>query len=165
VGAWLALSLLGGWLVTGDMKDRTANTYVNELAGNGIYQFFAAYRSASLDYPRYYRTVPIDEAWAQVRAQVATPDATFFGPTGIARHIHNPAPEQRMNVVLVSVESLSADFSGTYGRKDSLTPRLDALTTDSLLLADLWATGTRTVRGLEALSLSVPPTPGESIVR
>ena len=165
VAAWLAASLLATWLVSGEMKDRSSNAYVNELAGNGIYQFFAAYRSASLDYPRYYRTVPIDEAWAQVRAQVATPDATFFGPTGIARHIHNPAPEQRMNVVLVSVESLSADFSGTYGRKDSLTPRLDALTTDSLLLADLWATGTRTVRGLEALSLSVPPTPGESIVR
>lgn len=164
-GAWLALSLLGGWLVSGDMKDRTANTYVNELAGNGIYQFFAAYRSASLDYPRYYRTVPIDEAWAQVRAQVATPDATFFGPTGIARRIHNPAPERRMNVVLISVESLSAEFSGTYGRKESLTPNLDALTPRSLLFSDLWATGTRTVRGLEALSLSVPPTPGESIVK
>ena len=165
VAAWLAASVLGTWLVSGEMKDRTGNAYVNELAGNGIYQFFAAYRSASLDYSRYYRTVPIDEAWAQVRAQLATPDATFFGPTGIARRIHNPAPEQRMNVVLISVESLSADFSGTYGRKDSLTPRLDALTKDSLLFADLWATGTRTVRGLEALSLSVPPTPGESIVR
>src|SRR5690606_21946666 len=166
VGAWLALSLLGGWLVTGDMKDRTANTYVNELAGNGIYQSFAAYRSASLDYPRYYRSVPIDEAWAQVRAQVATPDASFFGPVGIARHIHNATPERRMNVVLISVESLSADFSGTYGsRKASLTPMLDALTPDSLLFSDLWATGTRTVRGLEALSLSVPPTPGESIVK
>lgn len=70
-----------------------------------------------------------------------------------------------MNVVLISVESLSADFSGTYGRKDSLTPNLDALTKDSLLFTDLWATGTRTVRGLEALSLSVPPTPGESIVK
>jgi phosphoglycerol transferase MdoB-like AlkP superfamily enzyme len=163
--AWLAASLLATGLVSGEMKDRSSNAYVNELAGNGIYQFFAAYRSASLDYPRYYRTVPIDEAWAQVRAQVATPDATFFGPTGIARRIHNAAPEQRMNVVLISVESLSADFSGTYGRKDSLTPQLDALTKDSLLLADLWATGTRTVRGLEALSLSVPPTPGESIVR
>ena len=163
--AWLAASLLATGLVSGEMKDRSDNAYVNELAGNGIYQFFAAYRSASLDYPRYYRTVPIDEAWAQVRAQVATPDATFFGPTGIARRIHNAAPEQRMNVVLISVESLSADFSGTYGRKDSLTPQLDALTKDSLLLADLWATGTRTVRGLEALSLSVPPTPGESIVR
>ena len=166
VAAWLGLCVLGTWLVSGDMKDRTGNTYVNELAGNGIYQFFAAYRSASLDYPRYYRTVPIDEAWAQVRAQVATPDATFFGPTGIARRIHNAAPERRMNVVLISVESLSADFSGTYGRKKaSLTPQLDALTAKSLLFSDLWATGTRTVRGLEALSLSVPPTPGESIVK
>ncbi len=165
VVAWLAASALGTWLVSGEMKDRTGNAYVNELAGNGIYQFFSAYRSASLDYPRYYRTVPIDEAWAQVRAQVATPDATFFGPTGIARRIHNPALERRMNVVLISVESLSAEYSGSYGRKDSLTPNLDALTPRSLLLADLWATGTRTVRGLEALSLSVPPTPGESIVR
>ena len=165
VAAWLAVSVLGTWLISGDMKDRRDNAYVNELAGNGMYQFFAAYRSASLDYPRYYRTIPADEAWAQVRAQVATPDAHFVAPTGIARFIHNAAPERRLNVVLVSVESLSAEYSGTYGRKDSLTPRLDALAKDSLVFSDLWATGTRTVRGLEALSLSVPPTPGESIVK
>lgn len=162
---WLACTALGTWLVSGDMKDRTDNTYVNELAGNGIYQFFAAYRSASLDYVRYYRTVPIADAWAQMRHQLATPDATFLAPTGIARHIHSAAPEQRLNVVLISVESFSAEFSGTYGRADSLTPQLDALTPRSLLFTDLWATGTRTVRGLEALSLSVPPTPGESIVK
>lgn len=165
VVVWLTLATLGTWLVNGEMKDHGENAYVDELAGNGIYQFFAAYRSAALDYPRYYRTVPIDEAWAQVRTRLATPDARFFGPTGIARHIHNPAPEQRMNVVLISVESLSAEFSGTYGRQDSLTPQLDALTRDSLLFTDVLATGTRTVRGLEALSLSVPPAPGESIVR
>ena len=51
--AALAASLLATWLVSGEMKDRSSNAYVNELAGNGIYQFFAAYRSASLDYPRY----------------------------------------------------------------------------------------------------------------
>ncbi|MDI1251771.1 LTA synthase family protein [Thermomonas sp.] len=165
VAGWLALSVLGTWLVTGEMKDRTENTYVNELAGNGMYQFFAAYRSASLDYDRYYRTLPIDEAFAQVRKQLSTPDATFDGPTGIARHIHNAAPERRLNVVLISVESLSAEYSGTYGREHSLTPQLDALTKDSLLFTDLYANGTRTVRGLEALALSVPPTPGESIVK
>ena len=165
VAAWLAISVLGSWLVSGDMKDRRDNTYVNELAGNGIYQFFAAYRSASLDYGRYYRTIPADEAWAQVRAQLATPDARFVGPGGIARWIRNPLPERRLNVVLVSVESLSAEYSGSYGRKDTLTPQLDALAQHSLVFSDLWATGTRTVRGLEALSLSVPPTPGESIVK
>lgn len=167
LAAWLAASVLGTWLVSGELKDRTANTYVNELAGNGIYQFFAAYRSAALDYPRYYRTVPASEAWATVRAQIAQaqPDARFTGPEGIGRWVLTPGPERRLNVVLISVESLSADFSGTYGRADSLTPQLDALAPASLVFTDLWATGTRTVRGLEALSLSVPPTPGESIVK
>ena len=163
--AWLATAVLGTWLVTGEMKDRTDNTYVNELAGNGIYQFFAAYRSASLDYDRFYRSVPLPEAYAQVRSGLATPDATFLDGEGIARHIHNAAPERRLNVVLVSVESLSADFSGTYGRVPSLTPNLDALAGDSLLFTELYASGTRTVRGLEALALSVPPTPGESIIK
>jgi phosphoglycerol transferase MdoB-like AlkP superfamily enzyme len=163
--AWLAAAVLGTWLVTGEMKDRTGNTYVNELAGNGIYQFFAAYRSASLDYDRFYRSVPLDEAFAQVRRSLATPDATFDGDTGIARRIHNAAPERRLNVVLISVESLSAEYSGTYGRTPSLTPDLDALDRDSLVFDNLYASGTRTVRGLEALALSVPPTPGESIVK
>jgi phosphoglycerol transferase MdoB-like AlkP superfamily enzyme len=164
-GVWLVMAVLGTWLVTGDMKDQTGNTYVNELAGNGIYQFFAAYRSASLDYDRFYRSVPLDEAFAQVRRGLASPDATFIGDTGIARHIHNAAPERRLNVVLISVESLSAEYSGTYGRRPSLTPELDAIDRDSLVFGNLYASGTRTVRGLEALALSVPPTPGESIVK
>lgn len=163
--AWIAAAVLGTWLVTGEMKDRSDNAYANELAGNGIYQFFAAYRSASLDYDRYYRTVPLDEAYARVRGELATPDATFLGATGIERRIHNAAPERRLNVVLISVESLSAEYSGTYGRKDSLTPQLDRLSHESLVFDNLYANGTRTVRGLEALALSVPPTPGESIVK
>lgn len=163
--AWIAAAVLGTWLVTGEMKDRSDNAYANELAGNGIYQFFAAYRSASLDYDRYYRTVPLDEAFVQVRRELATPDATFLHDTGIERRIRNAAPERRLNVVLISVESLSAEYSGTYGRKDSLTPQLDRLSGQSLVFGNLYASGTRTVRGLEALALSVPPTPGESIVK
>lgn len=164
-GVWLAATVLGTWLVSADLKDHTENSYANELAGNGIYQFFAAYRSATLDYPRFYRTVPIHEAVAQVRGELATPDARFEGAVGIARYIRNPAPERRLNVVLISVESLSADYSGSYGRTPTLTPKLDALSAHSLMFTDLYATGTRTVRGLEALALSVPPTPGESIVK
>ncbi|RZA20660.1 MAG: alkaline phosphatase family protein [Lysobacteraceae bacterium] len=165
VGAWLALSVLGTWLVSADMKDRTDNTYVNELAGNGVYQFFAAYRSASLDYERYYRSVPLPEAFAQVRRQLAGPGVVFDDDTGIGRHVDSVRPQRKLNVVLISVESLSAEFSGVYGRPKTLTPQLDALARDSLLFTNLYATGTRTVRGLEALALSVPPTPGESIVK
>ena len=165
VGVWLVLTCAATWGVNADMKDGGTNAHADELAGNGIYQFFAAYRQASLDYDRFYRTVPEADAVAQVRGALATPDATFLHPTGIERRIHNARPERRLNVVLISVESLSADYSGAYGNPDSLTPHLDALARDSLVFGNLYASGTRTVRGLEALALSVPPTPGESIVK
>ena len=168
------LGLLAGWAalvavctlgLNSAAKVGSGNHYADELSGNGIYEFFAAYRGATLDYRQFYRTLPDAQAHARVRAMVATPDATFLHPDGIARRIRAHRPERRLNVVLVSVESFSAEYSGTYGRPDSLTPNLDALTAQSLVFTNLYATGTRTVRGLEALSLSVPPTPGESIVK
>lgn len=166
--AWLAASIVATLGITGDLKDRGDNVYADELAGNGIYQFFAAFRAASLDYDRYYRTLPIDEAFVEVRALLASPDSRWVSdrdPRLLLHEVRTPGPERPLNVVLVSVESLSARFSGTYGRVPSLTPQLDALTKDSLLFTRLFASGTRTVRGLEALALSVPPTPGESIVK
>jgi phosphoglycerol transferase MdoB-like AlkP superfamily enzyme len=165
--AWLALTVLGTWTISSDWKDRSANEYVNELAGNGIYQFFAAYRSAGIDYDRFYRTEPTREAFRGLRSLLKTPDATYVSadPMDITRTITPHRPLRRLNVVLISVESLSAEYSRTYGSTKNLTPELDKLTPRSLVFQNLYATGTRTVRGLEALSLSVPPTPGESIVK
>jgi phosphoglycerol transferase MdoB-like AlkP superfamily enzyme len=54
---------------------------------------------------------------------------------------------------------------GGYGNKRHLTPYLDELTKKSLFFDNFFATGTRTVRGMEAVNLSVPPTPGRSIVK
>lgn len=163
---WLALTVFGTWLVNADLKDRTDNQYVNALAGNGIYQFFAAYRNSSIDYARFYRSEPVREAFSGVRALLQSPDSHFVNdnPYDITRQIRAHRPLRRLNVVLISVESLSASFSRTYGG-DQLTPELDKLTSQSLVFDKLYATGTRTVRGLEALSLSVPPTPGESILK
>lgn len=164
---WLAMSVLGTWLVSADWKDQSRNEYVNELAGNGIYQFFAAYRSAGLDYDRFYLSEPTRDAFVGLRPLLKTPDATFTSsdPLDITRRIAAHRPLRKLNVVLISVESLSAEYSRTYGSTKNLTPELDKLTAGSLVFGNLYATGTRTVRGLEALSLSVPPTPGESIVK
>ncbi len=167
LAAWIGLAALGTVFVSASLKETRSNQYVNELAGNGIYQFFAAYRMASLDYDRFYRSLPLDQAFQVLHQELASPDARFLSndPTGIRRQITNAAPEKKLNVVLISVESLSASYSGTFGRKPSQTPRLDGLTAESLVFTRLFASGTRTVRGLEALALSVPPTPGESIVK
>ncbi|MCZ3030394.1 sulfatase-like hydrolase/transferase, partial [Acinetobacter baumannii] len=51
------------------------------------------------------------------------------------------------------------------GDDRNLTPNLDALRRHSLYFNNFYATGTRTDRGLEAITLAIPPTPGRSIVK
>ncbi|KRE83686.1 sulfatase [Rhodanobacter sp. Soil772] len=164
---WLVLTVISVAAVNGGMKDRTGNNYVNELAGNGIYQFFNAFRSSHLDYAKFYRTLPDDEAFRRVREMLKTPDATYVSddPRDLTRAIRRVGPEKRLNVVLISVESFSGDYLGTFGNPDHITPYLDSLVGQSLFFDNLYANGTRTVRGLEALSLSVPPTPGDSLLK
>jgi phosphoglycerol transferase MdoB-like AlkP superfamily enzyme len=143
------------------------NAYVNELSGNGLYDLFAAYRNNELDYDQFYKGVDSRQARAQVHRLLKTSDAQFLtnDSLSITRKIVHTGKEKKMNVVMISVESLSADFMKLFGNTESITPFLDSLANESLVFTDLYATGTRTVRGLEALSLCVPPTPGQSIVR
>jgi phosphoglycerol transferase MdoB-like AlkP superfamily enzyme len=164
---WLLLTVGTVFAVNGAQKDRTDNNYVNELAGNGIYQFFSAFRSSDLDYARFYRMLPEDVAFDSVRRMLKTPEATYISsdPHDLTREIRHAGAEQHLNVVLISVESLSSDFLGTFGNKKNLTPYLDGLVDQSLFFDKLYANGTRTVRGLEALTLSVPPTPGDSLLK
>jgi phosphoglycerol transferase MdoB-like AlkP superfamily enzyme len=165
--AWLVLTVGVTVLVDSEDKNRSDNAYVNELAGNGIYEFFSAYRNNELDWNHFYRTLPDADAFAKVRQLLQTPESRAVGTDvhDISRVIVNPGPEKHLNVVLVSVESLSADFLSAFGNTRGITPNLDALADKSLFFTSLYASGTRTVRGLEALSLSVPPTPGQSIVK
>lgn len=140
------------------------NRYVNELASNGIYSFFAAFRNNELDYSRYYRKEPEDQVKTNLAYLLSSKVDTDLSHL-LLRPVHPHTAEQRYNVVLITVESLSAKFFSTFGNQQGLTPNLDRLANESLLFTGLQATGTRTVRGLEAISLSVPPTPGRSIVK
>ena len=94
------------------------------------------------------------------------PNATFTNDLlSIERRIKNDSPEHKWNVVLISVESYSGDYLKRFGNTENITPYLDSLIPHGLWFDQFYATGTRTVRGLEALSMAIPPTPGQSIVR
>ncbi|MGE6992926.1 LTA synthase family protein [Pseudomonas sp. NPDC047961] len=143
------------------------NVYRRELASNGPFQFFAAFRNNELDYRQFYPTLPQVAVADSLRAEVGEPNARFIGqdPLDIRRVIDNPGQPRKLNVVLITVESLSAKYLGSVGDTRGLTPNLDQLRQQSLYLNNFYATGTRTDRGLEAITLSVPPTPGRSIVK
>jgi len=145
------------------------NNYVKEIMESGIYQLFSAYRNNQIDYDQLYVTRDIKTVMATLRASISRqePKSKFLNDEDISRFI--PAAraggEKKYNVIFVTIESLSAEFMEAFGSKENITPNLDALAKEGLLFKNLKATGTRTVRGLEALSLAIPPTPGNSIVR
>jgi phosphoglycerol transferase MdoB-like AlkP superfamily enzyme len=142
------------------------NRVVNELAANGVYSFFNAALHSELDYPAYYLSLPDDEADERLRSLVRETGAAFFPESDhIERHIRGNGTPKHLNVVVMLEESLGAEFVGAYGDGRGLTPNLDRLSKQSLLFVNAYATGTRTVRGMEAVSASFPPVPAESIVK
>jgi phosphoglycerol transferase MdoB-like AlkP superfamily enzyme len=165
--ALLALPLITFFTVRVRVHSFSHNAYANELAGNGLYELFSAYRHNELDYEKFYAKIPTRDAFAAVRNLIKTRESEFTSADGLTleRTIRSVAAAKKLNVVMITVESLSADFLGIFGNQQHLTPKLDSLAAHSLVLTQCYATGTRTVRGLEALSLCVPPTPGQSIVR
>ncbi|MBO9199969.1 sulfatase-like hydrolase/transferase [Niastella sp. MAH-29] len=163
----LIFPLITYFFVTNNWKRFSSNAYANELAANGLFEFGTAFFHNELDFYRFYRVLPDAEAFNIVRQQLETPNARFVSndPFNLERQITYAEPERNMNVVMISVESFSADFMKAFGNDQNITPYLDSLAEKSMLFTNLYASGTRTVRGLEALSLSIPPTPGQSVVK
>ena len=163
----LALPVIFFFSINNKMHKFSNNAFVNELSGNGLYELFAAYLNNELDYEQFYSKIENEKAFELIKPLLATSESKFTNTStsNIEREIINPGAEKKLNVVMISMESFSADFMGTFGNTQGITPFLDSLANHSLLFTRLYATGTRTVRGLEALSLCIPPTPGQSIVR
>lgn len=166
IGIFL-IALMAVYLVRPRWKNFSNNNYANELAGNGIYEFVQAFKNNELDFYRYYTTISDEQAFRLVRDQLAAPNTVFTGTDSfsIERNITSALPENKMNVVLISIESMSASFMTEFGNTGGLTPNLDTLAQQGMLFTNMYASGTRTVRGLEALALSIPPTPGQSLVK
>ena len=141
-------------------KENSENIFSNELQSNGLNKFYLAYSNSELDYDKFYKKLPNEQAFAILKNQISG-----ISGNSTIRDINSEFPEQKKNVVLITIESYSAEFMKCYGNDQNLTPFLDSLATQSLQFSNLYAVGNRTVRGLEAVTLCISPTAGESIVK
>lgn len=137
-----------------------------ELAGNGHYALFRAFRNNDLEYGRFYATLPeqqVDDVLKDELKEAGLDTKSTDAVNGFAHDVTTERGPAQKNVVLVTIESLGADYVEAFGGAKGLTPNLSALANDSLTFTNLYATGLRTVRGLEAVTLSLPPTPGRAV--
>ena len=140
--------------------ENSKNKFTNELQANGLYRFYLAFMNSELDYFKFYKTLPTNEAYTILAKQIPG-----IQDNSSSRLVGSLTAENHKNVVLITIESYSADFMTAYGNEQNITPFLDQLAKESLVFSNCYASGNRTVRGLEAVTLCLPPTAGESVVK
>jgi phosphoglycerol transferase MdoB-like AlkP superfamily enzyme len=146
----------------------SSNRVENELVQNGHSSFFRAARTSDIDYEAYYAHAKPAENLKLLEKQLAMDGAPFTQlAEGKINRLHAARPEGlgRLNVVVVSSESFGAEFSKLHGAEKDWTPNFDSFAKQGLWFSNTYASGTRTVRGLEAITSSFPPIPTVSILR
>lgn len=163
----VALMLFYVFFISNSNADWSKNRYNNEISKAGIYSFFAELRNNKLDFKIFYNSISDELAFQLVRNNLKEENARFLANDfSIKRKIKDSLDSDlKPNVVFILMESMSASFMTEFGNERKITPFLDSIANKSLFFKNLQATGNRTVRGMEAVTLSIPPTPGQSIVK
>lgn len=147
-----------------------ANREIDELAHNGLQTFFTAALTNDARYAGVYPGLPKDEAVSYLHKLIQQDNTTFIDdpskpPTW--RHVVNPGPERHLNVVLVREESYGSLYMDDLDSRWDIpiSGELTDIARQSLYFTNIYASGDRSVRGLEATETSFAPIPGISTAR
>ena len=168
IGGYILLTVLVAVIISTRTFAWSPNRVAKELAINGISSFWEAARTSEIDYHAYYATQPKEENLKILVKQLQRGGGTFtrLNEGRLDRSFPaNPAGLGKLNVVIITSESFGAEFSRLYGSDRDLTPVFDEYAQKGIWFRNVYASGTRTVRGLEAVTTSFPPIPTDSIVR
>ncbi|MBV6273472.1 LTA synthase family protein [Alcaligenaceae bacterium CGII-47] len=141
------------------------DSLLNTLPLNSLYSVLYAIYSIKNERSAedVYGSMP-DELMLKIVCEQAgfDPSGTDI-PTLHAQHPTRPLTRP-LNLVLIVEESLGAQYVGNLGGA-LLTPCLDRLATQGWNFTQAYATGTRSVRGLEAVVAGFPPTVSDAALR
>lgn len=137
----------------------TQDSMVNSLVLNSTYSvMYAAY---SLQHEakssQIYGKLPREKVLALTGAKDSDiPTLTTLQPF--------TQTDKPYNLVILLQESLGAGFVASLGGKP-VTPNLEKLKAEGIWFTQMYATGTRSVRGIEAVVTGFQPTPADSTVK
>ncbi|HEY8266665.1 MAG TPA: LTA synthase family protein [Steroidobacteraceae bacterium] len=168
LAAYLLAVILAILFWSTDLLSTDSNRVANELAQNGLSSFVRAALTNEIDFRANYRSNDPKDNLAIITRELERNGGRF---TRLAEgRLDRAFPGRpdglgQLNVVLVSSESFGAEFSRLYGSERDLTPNFDEFAQQGIWFSHAYASGTRTVRGLEAFMSSIPPIPTVSILR
>ncbi|TKB48391.1 LTA synthase family protein [Ferrimonas sediminicola] len=167
IGVGGARSSLGHRPLNPALVAYSTDPLMNDLVLNSAYAVaFALKQSGSEDSAfQYYPNMTRQEIVQRVREATNLGASDFVSkafPT-LAEHPASYAGKPK-NLVILLQESLGARYVGALGGLP-LTPNLDTLIAQGWSFNRLYATGTRSVRGIEAVTTGFSPTPTRAVVK
>ncbi|MBU75681.1 MAG: hypothetical protein CMK63_01665 [Pseudoalteromonadaceae bacterium] len=143
----------------------SSDSLVNSLVLNSTYSVAFAIKNMGNEKnaSSLYGTMPRDEILQTVKqAAYKQQFITESIPTLANNQPFNTGKQK--NLVIILEESLGARFVGELGGI-GVTPELDKLYQQGWGFDNLYATGTRSVRGIEAVTTGFTPSPSRSVVK
>lgn len=142
------------------------NRVAGEIAKNSVFSVaYEAYRGRQDDerLARAYGRIAMADAYRRMHALLGTPaDAEQPFHRAVPPRV---ATERPRNLVVVVQESMGAQFVGYLGDERRLTPHIDALADEGLAFTRLYSNGTRSIRGLSAMSSGFQPLLGDGVLK
>ncbi|WP_417831281.1 LTA synthase family protein [Terasakiella sp.] len=144
---------------------------LNQIAESGYHTFLASLIHRKTEYHGIYPGLAANEAQQTLQSTLVQQNTAFLSQEKIKkptlRHVTPVHPVQKKNVVLVIEESFGSVYYDDMGPKvaQMISPNLHKIAEKGMFFSNIYSTGDRTVRGLEALLTSFAPIPGISTVR
>ena len=144
----------------------STNRMANEIAKNSLYSIGYAYYSYSKESDKLiqsYGKIESKEAYDRVSARLNIPKGTDL-PFNRLEKTHSPLQKPK-NLVIFIQESMGSQFVGFSGGDTTITPNMEKLSHDGLAFTNLFSNGTRSIRGLAAMTSGWLPIAGEGVVK
>ena len=166
LGVLGARSSLGHRPINPAMVAFSSDPLVNDLVLNSSYSLLFAVNNMKSERSaeKFYGKMTQEKVIELVKLSSAK--SASFVPDSLPTLNQNTASYQgkKKNLVILLQESLGARFVGGMGGLP-LTPNLDKLLKEGWTFNQMYATGTRSVRGIEAVTTGFPPTPSRAVVK
>ncbi|MCK9492094.1 MAG: LTA synthase family protein [Sulfurimonas sp.] len=145
----------------------STNRMVNEITKNSLHSIGYAIYSNFVHEGRevkQYGSMEIKEALQRVkkRLNIDSKDKESIFSRIEKSHFKSDKPK---NLVIFVQESLGYQFVNAVGGEDGITPNFNRLSKEAILFKDLYSNGTRSVRGLAAVSAGNLAVPGVGVLK
>ncbi|MDF1874752.1 LTA synthase family protein [Sulfurimonas sp. SAG-AH-194-I05] len=144
----------------------TTNRMVNEITKNSIYSISYSIYSNNVHQNnaiKHYGKMDIPEAIKRVQKRLNIVGADSAFPLSRIEKTHFKGKEPK-NLVIFIQESMGYQFVHALGGEEGITPNMNRLSKEGILLSDLYSNGTRSIRGLAGVSAGNFSVPGKGVL-